>query len=599
MLPFGSSPAWSVALPPNTEILETLGEGSFGAVYVALISEGAIQRTVVLKVLKSEWAEHPEILIRSRDEAALLARLNHDNIVRVEQLTEIDGRPAVVMEHVQGLTLDRILKGVGPLPVSVAVAIAAKVSSALDAAFNQRPPGSREPLRVVHRDIKPSNIILSVSGGIKVLDFGTARAEFGERGAHTSALTLGSPLYMAPECFDGAEADPTVDMYALGATLYELIAGVPLGRLSVSPTKHAAKLEERLAALQPAEFPEGHPALRALRNLIGRCMRYEAKRRPTASDMRRLCSEFLKRLPRGTVTVDQYAQVSVEPLYNARELQEPAPLEATLGRSGLRDIDRSERASDAWSEADSAAKPQTEPKAEPAPPVSQPTPPAVRRRPEPVLPPTPEDEQGPGVGRFLLFGGLGIALGLAFAGGILMMMLKDKEPVPEPIQTPELQQVEEQIPAPAPADPTPPAPAADTIPADPPADEDTLAPHAAAEPAAPEPATEPEEPPPPPVELAETPREPIPERDIEPAPETEDAVMDPPVSVRVASVPAGATLRVGGISVQAPGSLELPAGQAVTVRVSFPNNSGGSCVLTPEADARWLFREDAGAVRCP
>ena len=100
----------------STEILETLGEGSFGKVYVARISEGAFERTVVLKVLKSNWVGNDEILKRARDEAVLLGRLNHDNIVRVEQLTEIDGRPAVVMEHVQGLTLDRIVKAHGPSP---------------------------------------------------------------------------------------------------------------------------------------------------------------------------------------------------------------------------------------------------------------------------------------------------------------------------------------------------------------------------------------------------------------------------------------------------------------------------------------------------
>ena len=139
-----------MALPLNTEILETLGEGSFGAVYVALLCEGAIRRTVVLKVLKPEWSDHPEILVRSRDEATLLALLNHDNIVRVEQLIEIEGRPALVMEHVQGLTLERILKGNGPLPVGIAVGIAAKVASALDAAGFKRETVRGEHGRVIY-----------------------------------------------------------------------------------------------------------------------------------------------------------------------------------------------------------------------------------------------------------------------------------------------------------------------------------------------------------------------------------------------------------------------------------------------------------------
>lgn len=559
-----------MALPLNTEILETLGEGSFGAVYVALLNEGAIRRTVVLKVLKSEWADHPEILVRSRDEATLLALLNHDNIVRVEQLIELEGRPAVVMEHVQGLTLERLLKGNGPFPVSIAVGIAAKVASALDAAFNQRPPGAKEPLRVVHRDIKPSNIIVSVAGSVKVLDFGTARAEFGERGAHTSALTLGSPLYMAPECFDGAEADPTVDIYALGATLFELLAGVPMGRLSVHPQKHGVKLQERLAQLSSPELVEGGPVLKAVRNLIGRCMRYEAQRRPTAADMRRLCNEFLKRLPRGTLSMDQFAQVTVEPLYNARETHDPIPLEATLGRSGLRDLDREEP--EAWGSNKPELPSPTPAPAPLVPPAHTPAPPPVAKAKPVVLPPPPEEEQDDqaGMGRLMLFGALGILLGLAVVGGILALVLQQK-PSAEPV-VPALE-------PPAEVQPVP---------------EGEAEPELQAEPE-PEPVAEPA------VEAPPQRADPVPALS-EPAPSVVDADPDEatpaPVQVRIASVPAGARVRVGGESVQAPGVLTLPAG-TVTARISFPDSSGGSCVLTAAEGAKWKFRADAGSVVCP
>ena len=551
-----------MALPLNTEILETLGEGSFGAVYVALLCEGAIRRTVVLKVLKPEWADHPEILVRSRDEATLLALLNHDNIVRVEQLIEIEGRPALVMEHVQGLTLERILKGNGPLPVGIAVGIAAKVASALDAAYNQRPAGAKEPLRVVHRDIKPSNIIVSVAGSVKVLDFGTARAEFGERGAHTSALTLGSPLYMAPECFDGAEADPTVDIYALGSTLFELLAGVPLGRLSVHPDKHGVKLQERLAQLSSPGLVEGGPILKAVRNLIGRCMRYEPQRRPTASDMRRLCNEFLKRLPRGTLSMDQFAQVTVEPLYIARETHDPIPLDSTLGRSGLRDLDKEE----------------PEPRGSTQPELSSPTPAPVNLEPPPaarakakrvVLPPPPQDEEEDqtGMGRLMLFGAFGILLGLAVVAGILALVLQQPEPIelgtsPE-VQEPVLAPVLEALPV-----------------------EQVV-------PEAPELVKE--------VDKAPLVPAPSPVVKVDRAsrdPEPESAASAARVEVRVASVPAGARVRVGGESVQAPGLLSLAAG-TVTARVSFPDSSGGSCVLTAAEGAKWKFRADAGSVVCP
>lgn len=564
-----------MALPLNTEILETLGEGSFGAVYVALLNEGAIRRTVVLKVLKSEWADHPEILVRSRDEATLLALLNHDNIVRVEQLIELEGRPAVVMEHVQGLTLERILTANGPLPVSIAVGIAAKVASALDAAYNQRPPGAKEALRVVHRDIKPSNIIVSVAGSVKVLDFGTARAEFGERGAHTSALTLGSPLYMAPECFDGAEADPTVDIYALGSTLYELLAGVPLGRLSVHPEKHGVKLQERLDQLSSPELVEGGPVLKAVRNLIGRCMRYDAGRRPTASDMRRLCNEFLKRLPRGTLSMDQFAQVTVEPLYNARETHDPIPLEATLGRSGLRDLGKDE--SQSWGSRDSelpSPTPAPSPAPTPAPVRAEPAPPPATKPKPVVLPPPPqdEDEGEEGMGGLILVAGVGILLGLVVVGGILALLLK-QDPVAEaPAVAPTTLAVETPAVTPEPEPEALPeaAPEAEAVPAEQP--------------------KVPEAPAAVPVSA--------PEREAEPAPEEIVQGNAEMVEVRVASVPAGARVRVGADSVQAPGVLLLPAG-TVTARVSFPDSSGGSCVLSADQGAKWKFRADGGSVVCP
>ncbi|MCK6523401.1 serine/threonine protein kinase, partial [Myxococcota bacterium] len=315
--------AYNQGLPDQLDLLERLGEGTFGQVYVARLSDGAISRTVVLKVLKASWGEDQEVLRRARDEAALLARLNHDTIVRVEQLTTWRGQLAVVMEHIQGLTLDRVLRESGPLPTAAVLEIVARVAGALDAAYNSVPPGESRPLRVVHRDIKPSNIILSVSGAVKVLDFGAARGEFDTREAATKQLMLGSPMYMAPEIFDGFDATPAVDVYALGATFYELLAGHPMGKLSVNPAVHAATLQERLLALEPADLPD--PASRrALRDLMGRMLRYDATRRPASADVRRLVREFFNRYPLRRLTLDQVGEAVVEPLFRRRDIAPPA-----------------------------------------------------------------------------------------------------------------------------------------------------------------------------------------------------------------------------------------------------------------------------------
>ena len=430
-------------------------------VYLARLSEGALKRTVVLKVLKADWAHREEILTRARDEAVLLARLNHDNIVRVEQLTEVEGRPAVIMEHVQGLSVDHILRGHGPMPAAVAIDVASKVAAALHAAYTRVPPGDKKPLEVVHRDIKPSNIILSVSGAVKVVDFGTAHATFDAREARTSAITLGSPLYMAPECFDGAEADPTIDMYALGATLYEMLAGVPLGKLSVNPRKHKEKLDKRLSQLRTPELTESNPVTGAVRNLIERCLRYEPTRRPKAGDMRRLCMEFLRRMPRGS-TLDQFSAVVVEPLYNNREIKPPLPLDATMSMSGPLRLGGSSEFQNAGAPTSS---PPPLPPTGPTPSVHQPVPVARVAPPPPTrpLPPTPppthpvtsppppQEDEGAGLGTIVLLGLVGLVAGLLVIGVVALAAMAPSETEPE---TPEVE---------TPAAPAPEAPKAPAL----------------------------------------------------------------------------------------------------------------------------------------
>jgi len=312
-----------MALAMDTELVETLGEGAFGTVYVARIKDGAIERTVVMKVLKDSWSENSEIVSRARDEAVMLARLNHDSIVKVEQLTTVMGRVAVVMEFVRGLTLDRVLKESGALPVGVALQIGSRVAGALDAAYNKIPPGMEQPLRVVHRDIKPSNIIVSVTGAVKVLDFGTAKGEFGTREAETQSVTLGSPRYMAPERFDGVKSGPEVDVYALGITLVELLAGRPLGRLPLNPDRHKEAVDKALSRFKTG----GGGKIDELIELLKSTLAYKPSKRPSARELRVSLLDTLANLPGAGVTLDRFAESIVEPMYDARERLEPVPIE--------------------------------------------------------------------------------------------------------------------------------------------------------------------------------------------------------------------------------------------------------------------------------
>ncbi|HNC97768.1 MAG TPA: serine/threonine-protein kinase, partial [Myxococcota bacterium] len=154
------------------EFLKVLGAGGFGEVYLAnLHGRDRFVRRVAVKLLLEEHKSE-ELLRRHRDEARLLGLLHHDHIVQVLELTEIEGRPAVVMEYVQGVDLAEILEAGEKFTQRAALEVVRAVASALDAAWSSGSPVDGRPLRVIHRDIKPANVLLTASGSVKVLDFG-------------------------------------------------------------------------------------------------------------------------------------------------------------------------------------------------------------------------------------------------------------------------------------------------------------------------------------------------------------------------------------------------------------------------------------------
>jgi serine/threonine protein kinase len=240
--------------------IKEIAEGGFGKVYLAeQITSDGFSRIVAIKLLHAKWSSHDEIVMRTRDEARLLGLIRHQNIVKVEDLTSIDGKCAIVMEYLEGVDLKGMSNHLREqdieFPRTSLFEIMATVASALDAAYNGRPLQGGEPLRVIHRDIKPSNIFVTIPGSIKVLDFGTARANFTEREAKTQALAFGSQGYMAPERVLGEEDTPAADVFSLGITLYELLSLENFGRISPRPQKFQTKVEERVAAL-PLHGPD-------------------------------------------------------------------------------------------------------------------------------------------------------------------------------------------------------------------------------------------------------------------------------------------------------------------------------------------------------
>ena len=204
-----------------------LGQGAFGSVFLADTVGTGIKRRVAIKLLRPEKASTAGLIGRLRDEARMLAAIRHRAIVRVDDLVELDGSWAIVMEYVEGCDLTELLR-LGVVPPVAALAITEEVAGALHAAWHQDGPEGT-PLRLIHRDIKPSNLRITVHGEVKILDFGVARAELSSREEHTTEAAFGTVPYMAPERFYG-EDTVAGDVYALGVTLFEMLTGVKPGK---------------------------------------------------------------------------------------------------------------------------------------------------------------------------------------------------------------------------------------------------------------------------------------------------------------------------------------------------------------------------------
>lgn len=283
-----------MAVGRRFELIRELGAGAFGTVYLAnMVSGGDFRKRVALKLLNAQWDAGGDAGRRLRDEARLLGLLRHRAIVAVDDLVLLDGRWAVVMEHVPGADLERVLEALWKLkravPPPAAMEIVASTASALDAAWTGHPEGSA-PLRVVHRDIKPSNIRLTPDGDVKVLDFGIARGDFEGREAKTEAVRYGSIGYMAPERVLGEEEGPEGDVYALGCVMVELLRGNALGRSALLPEQQEAQVSAALAEIEEKLGVDVAPALQLLREML----RYEISERPSAAQV----AERARRLAR-------------------------------------------------------------------------------------------------------------------------------------------------------------------------------------------------------------------------------------------------------------------------------------------------------------
>ncbi|CEF49020.1 unnamed protein product [uncultured bacterium] len=260
------------------EILSLLGSGGMGEVYRA--QDTKLGRDVALKILPDAFTHDPERLARFRREAQVLAALNHPHIGAIYGLDEASGQQFLVLELVEGESLDRrIARGV--IPVDEALAIAKQIAEALEAAHERG---------IVHRDLKPANIALNNDGNVKVLDFGLAKATEAQAQASSElansptitspammtgiGVILGTAAYMSPEQAKGRAADKRSDIWAFGCVLYEMLTGRrPFDGEDVSDTLAAVLRGEPDWTPLPRHLPP------AIRLLVQQCLAKDRRQR--------------------------------------------------------------------------------------------------------------------------------------------------------------------------------------------------------------------------------------------------------------------------------------------------------------------------------
>jgi tetratricopeptide (TPR) repeat protein/tRNA A-37 threonylcarbamoyl transferase component Bud32 len=263
-----------------------LGPGGMGLIFLA--EDVLKSRPVVLKFLREDLLDRPDLVKRFRFEIAAATRLKHPNIVEAYGAEVFGRRPALVMEYIEGRDLAWLVEQRGPLPVRVGCEFLRQAALGLQCSSRRG---------MVHRDIKPSNLMLKSDGTLKILDFGLARMRSEltiDPGLTSTGAFLGSVECMAPEqAADPRRADVRADIYSLGCTFYHLLSGSPpfQGTILEVLEAHQKRVATPLNELRP-EIPPGLAAL------VERMMAKEpAQRFQTPRELARALEPFLERKP--------------------------------------------------------------------------------------------------------------------------------------------------------------------------------------------------------------------------------------------------------------------------------------------------------------
>jgi tRNA A-37 threonylcarbamoyl transferase component Bud32 len=276
--PATADPLVGLVVGGRFQIEDLIGQGGMGKVYRA--RHLALERTVVLKMLKPQLLEDPTLVGRFEREAKAASRLNHPNVIQVLDFgrLENDGTLYIVMEYVQGKDLRLVLRDEWPLAEERLCDIMAQVCSAL---------GEAHVNNVIHRDLKPENIMVEARRDqpdhVKVLDFGIAKIlDSDVSGLTRHDVVCGTPQYMAPEQATGSALDERSDVYALGVILYQMATGhLPFdGANSMEVlTRHVNE-----SPIPPRQRQPDAPISEPMERLILRALEKDPAKRPQTAE---------------------------------------------------------------------------------------------------------------------------------------------------------------------------------------------------------------------------------------------------------------------------------------------------------------------------
>ncbi len=311
-----SGPLDCGAMLGSYEILAPLGSGGMGDVYRA--RDTHLNREVAVKVLSPNFEDDPNLLMRFRREAHVLASLNHPNIVTIYDVGQDSHTVYIAMELVDGKVLDEILAA-GAMPTRDVLDIAKQIGAGLAVAHESG---------IVHRDLKPKNVMIRKDGLVKILDFGLSKlapgfppsASDGTTAATEQGVLLGTIDYMSPEQASGLPTDFRSDQFSFGSLLYEMIAGKRPFHRETSPQTLAAIIEDEPRPI--ASFNPKVPA--ALENIVHRCMAKKPEKRYTSTQE---LARALKKIHDSTATEETRSLPAIARTYLRRL---PLWLEVTL-----------------------------------------------------------------------------------------------------------------------------------------------------------------------------------------------------------------------------------------------------------------------------